>query len=198
MPKSTGSQRAAFSIAILVLALSATGGAASAQEPPFNATEVSNFTLPGQIFADVWGDGDFAYLAHFGQRVVDIVDISDPQNPVSAATYDSFVSGASAQDVKVSGGLMFVGMEGVSPGCHIVDVRDPYAPVKLTDVTVLSAVHNVFYDQGWLYLVDSSQNIVDIVDLTTYDLAASRAVYQAGIQPGAGRGALVGAGLVNP
>ncbi len=156
-------------VAILALALALVAGAAFAQEAPFNTTEISNFDQAGQSYADVWGDGDFAYLAHFGQRVVDIVDISDPQNPVLAATYDSFVSGASAQDVRVGDGLMFVGLEGSIPGCQIVDVRDPYAPVKLTDVTVLSSIHNVFYDQGWLYLVDSGQNLIDIVDLTAYD-----------------------------
>ncbi len=154
---------------ILTLALAAATGAAFAQEAPFNVTEVGNFDQPGQLYADVWGDGHFAYLAHFGQRVVDIVDITDPQNPVLAATYDTGVPAASAQDVKVHDGLMFVGLEGVSPGCQIVDVRDPFAPVKLTDVTVLSAVHNVFYDQGWLYLVDSGQTLIDIVDLRAYD-----------------------------
>ncbi len=154
---------------ILLLALAATSGASFAQDAPFNATGVSTFNQAGQSYADVWGDGDFAYLAHFGQRVVDIIDISDPQNPVLAATYDTNVVSASAQDVKVHDGLMFVGMESVSPGCQIVDVRDPYAPVHLTDVTVLAGVHNVFYDEGWLYLVDSSQPLIDIVDLRTYD-----------------------------
>ena len=164
MPLTTTPRR----LAILALTLSL-AGAAFAQEAPFNAAMVSNFDQPGQSYADVWGDGDFAFIAHSGQRVVDIIDITDPANPVLAATYDSGVISASAQDVKVADGLMFVGMESASPGCHIVDVRDPYAPVKLTDVTVLSGVHNVFYDEGWLYLVDSSQNLIDIVDLRTYD-----------------------------
>ncbi len=93
-----------------------------------------------------------------------------------AATYDSGVASASAQDVKVGDGLMFVGLESVSPGCQIVDVRDPYAPVKLTDITVLSGVHNVFYDEGWLYLVDSSQNLIEIIDLRSYDPDAAPAV----------------------
>ncbi len=155
-------------LVILALALS-TAGAVVAQEAPFNAAMVSNFDQPGQSYADVWGDGDFAYIAHFGQRVVDILDVTDPANPVLAATYDTNVSTASAQDVKVAGGLMFVGMESTSPGCQIVDVRDPYAPVKLTDVTVMFAVHNVFYDEGWLYLVDSGNDWIDIVDLRTYD-----------------------------
>ena len=154
---------------VAVAALVQLTAPAFAQEAPFNTSEVGQFSQAGQSYADIWGDGDFAYLAHFGQRVVDIIDLTDPANPILAATYDSNIAAASAQDVKVANGLMFVGMEGVSPGCHIVDVRDPYAPVKLTDVTVLSGVHNVFYDQGWLYLVDSSQTLIDIVDLRTYD-----------------------------
>ncbi len=153
----------------LFLALSLAAGAAFAQEAPFNTSVVGNFDRSGQLFADVWGDRDFAYVAHFGQEVVDIVDITDPSNPVLATVYDSGVVGASAQDVKVHDGLMFVALEGASPGSQIVDVRDPYAPVKLTDVTVLPAVHNLFYDQGWLYLVDSSSNLVEIVDLRAYD-----------------------------
>ena len=151
----------------VALSVGATG--ILAQEAPFNAAQVGSFDQAGQVYADVWGDGNFAYIAHFGQRVVDIIDITDPANPVLAATYDSGVVGASAQDVKVHDGLMFVGLESVTPGCQIVDVRDPFNPVKLTDVTVRSAVHNVFYDGGWLYLVDSSQSQIDLVDLRAYD-----------------------------
>jgi len=164
----TATVRVAALLASCVLAMG-TAVASRAQEAPYNSSEISHFFQSGQLYADVWGDGNFAYAAHHLQRVVDILDITDPQNPVLAATYDSGVVGASAQDVKVAGGLMFVGLESVSPGCQIVDVRDPYAPVKLTDVSVLPGVHNVFYDQGWLYLVDSSQTLIDIVDLRDYD-----------------------------
>jgi len=139
-----------------------------AQEAPFNTAEVSNWDQAGSQYADVWGDGDFAYVSRFGQNRIDIVDISNPAAPFLAAEYNTNISG-SAQDVKVEDGLMFIGIESASPGAQIVDVRDPYNPVKLTDVTVRSAVHNVFYDEGWLYLVDSSQNEVDIVDLRDYD-----------------------------
>ncbi|MEO1087717.1 MAG: hypothetical protein AAFY88_26080, partial [Acidobacteriota bacterium] len=69
----------------------------------------------------------------------------------------------------VHDGLLFVGLEQSSAGVHIVDVRDPYAPVKLTDVTVLGSVHNVFYEEGWLYIVDSDTTQIAIVDLRTYD-----------------------------
>ena len=153
----------------LSLAIGLLASSLLAQAPPFNATEIGSYDEPGQQWADIWGDGQFAYLAHNGQRTVTIVDITDPTNPVFASRYDSGDTEASAQDVKVAEGLMFVGLERTSPGCHIVDVRDPYAPVKLTDVTVLSEVHNVFYDQGWLYLVDSDTTVIHIVDLRTYD-----------------------------
>ena len=56
--------------------------------PAPGGTEV---TLVGQwdgffgTYADVWGDGNFAYIGHFGHRGVNIIDISDPGNPVPAA-----------------------------------------------------------------------------------------------------------------
>ncbi|MEM1178867.1 MAG: hypothetical protein AAGM22_11030 [Acidobacteriota bacterium] len=143
-------------------------GTAEAQEPAFNATEISTWDDPGQEFADVWGAGNFAYLAQNGQRTVTIVDITDPAAPVFASRYDA-VTFASAQDVKVHDGLLFVGLEQSSAGVHVVDVRYPYAPVKLTDVTVLGSVHNVFYDEGWLYIVDSDTTQIAIVDLRAYD-----------------------------
>lgn len=146
-----------------------------AQEAPFNVGLVGTYDQADN-YADVWGDGDFAYLARFGINEIDIIDISNPASPQLAATYDSGVGGASAQDVKVHDGLMFVSLEGVNPGAQIVDVRDPLNPVKLTDLTVRPAVHNTFFDDGWLYIVDSQLNQVDIVDLRNYDPDSAPAV----------------------
>lgn len=157
------SVRVVLSASALLLATSV-----EAQELPFNTTETGSWFQAGQQFADVWGDGNLAYLAHNGQRVVTIIDITDPANPVFASRYDA-LSPSSAQDVKVGDGLLFVGLEESSLGVHIVDVRDPYAPVKLTDVTVMPSVHNVFYDEGWLYIVDSGTPVIRIVDLRAYD-----------------------------
>ena len=152
---------------VCLLTLLCLGSIASAQEPPFNAADISNWDQ-GSQYADVWGDGNFAYVARFGQNRIDIVDISNPANPFRAAEYNTGISG-SAQDVKVHDGLMYVGIESADPGAQIVDVRDPYNPVELTNITVEPAVHNLFYDDGWLYLVDSSQNKIEIVDLRGYD-----------------------------
>ncbi len=163
-------KRVALSLASVALALPL-----AAQEAPFNVGLVGNFDQ-AENYADVWGDGDYAYIARFGVNEINIIDISNPASPQLAATYDSGVGGASAQDVKVHDGLMFVSLEGVNPGAQIVDVRDPLNPVKLTDLTVRPAVHNTFYEQGWLYLVDSEMNQVDIVDLRNYDPDSAPAV----------------------
>ena len=162
--------RKPHSVLLGLLALTMTLGAASAalaKDPPFNMSEVSNFDQAGQIYADVWGDGDFAYLAHFAQSRVDIIDLTDPSDPQLAAFVNTQVG--SAQDVKVGDGLMFVGLESASPGVKIYDVRNPYDPELLTNVTAMSAVHNVFYHEGWLFVVDSSSDEIDIHDLRDYD-----------------------------
>ena len=147
---------------------------------PVWGQEILNTTLVGQwdgpgTFSDVWGDGDYAYIGQFGNAYINIVDISDPANPVNARRYDLPPpnTGRSAQDVKVGNGLLFIGMEGGSGGTdvHIVDVRDPENPVGLVDVDlpVFNKTHNVFYHQGYLYICDSSNPRVAIVDLTGFD-----------------------------
>jgi hypothetical protein len=78
----------------------------------------------------------------------------------------------SAQDVKVADGLLFIGLEGGgSVGVHIVDVRDPTNPIGLVniDISGFNAIHNTFYDNGYLYIVDSGSTRIGIVDLTTFD-----------------------------
>ena len=159
--------RSLRALVVPLVLMMASATAAFGADPPLNIALVSNFDESGQLYADVWGEGDFAFLAHKGQPRVDIIDISDPENPVKAATYNTGLG--SAQDVKTANGLMFVGLESASPGVHIVDVRDPYNPVKLTNVTVRSAVHNVFYHEGWLYICDSAVPDLFIVDLRSYD-----------------------------
>ncbi len=101
----------------------------------------------GGSYADVWGDGDFAYIGHFGDSAVNIVDITDPANPIGMEYVlpppNTF---ASAQDVKVGDGLLFIALEGDGASVHIVDVRDPGNPVGLVDIDIsgLTAIHNVF------------------------------------------------------
>jgi hypothetical protein len=53
----------------------------------------------------------------------------------------------------------------------IIDVRDPANPVTLVNVNLsgISEAHNTFYEDGYLYIVDSFVNKVGIVDLTAFN-----------------------------
>ena len=138
-----------------------------------NTSLVGHWDGSPNSYADVWAEGDYAYVAHFGDSAIDIVNISDPANPTQVMEYQLPApnGGASAQDVKVGDGLLFIGLESSGNAVHIVDVRDPENPVGLVDIAIagFNSIHNVFYDQGYLYLVDSATPRVGIVDLTQFD-----------------------------
>ncbi len=143
------------------------------QSPPVNAELVGQWDGSAGAYADVWADGDYAYIGGWGESFVHIVNISDAANPGPAVQY-ALPPGAqgSAQDVKVGNDLLFIGLEGgASVGVHIVDVRDPANPVGLVDIDIegFNAIHNTFYDSGHLYIVDSSSTRIGVVDLTTFD-----------------------------
>jgi hypothetical protein len=153
------------------LALALLSGIAYGQGDPVNAELLGQWDGFSGTYADVWGDGDYGYIGHFGDHGVHIVDISDRANPVDVAEYLLTDVGASAQDVKVADGLMFVAVEGGTESAHVVDVRDPADPVHLVtiDIAGYRSIHNVFYDNGYLYIADSNTTRVGIVDLTTLD-----------------------------
>jgi len=126
----------------------------------------------GGTYGDVWGDGDFAYIGHFGDSAVNIVDISDPTTPIAIEyVLPPPNTSASAQDLKTGDGLLFIGLGGGGASVHIVDVRDPANPVGLVDIDIsgFTSIHNVFYDNGWLYMVDSGNPRIGIIDLTGFD-----------------------------
>jgi hypothetical protein len=112
-------------------------------------------------------------VGHFGSSIVDIVDISDPADPTRVAEYllPPPNQAASAQDVKVGDGLLFISLEGSGNSVHIVDVRDPATPIGLVDVAIdgFTEIHNTFYHGGYLYMADSGTPQVGIVDLTDFD-----------------------------
>lgn len=156
--------------------------AGAAQSAPFNASLVGHFNDPSSDYADVWGDGDIAYVAHYGQARVDIVDVSSPASPQLLSTYHLPAPDdtSSAQDVKVADGLLFVISEASgSNGVHIVDVRNPSLPALLTTVDpepgVFETSHNCAYDAGWLYVASQFDTRVAIIDLRSYDPDAAPA-----------------------
>ena len=145
-----------------------------AQDCPIELELAGQADIDDGSYADVWADGDIAFVGQFHDNKVHFFDISNPAQPDRYLEWvvqapNSF---ASAQDVKSADGLLFIALEGDgNDGVEIVDIRDPYDPKHLSWISTpgYADVHNVFYDEGYLYLADSRDPTVGIVDLTNYD-----------------------------
>jgi hypothetical protein len=143
-------------------------GVVVAQDQPVNATLAGHWNGFDGLYTDVWTHGEFAYIGHWGPGI-HIVDISRPSEPV-ALDYELPPpnTGALAFDLKVVDDLLFIGLEGdPAAAVHIVDVRDPMNPVHVVDVSIEghNHVHNLFYDEGFLYLAGAQLVIVDLTGL---------------------------------
>ncbi len=149
-----------------------------AQAPPVNASLVGTWNGYAGEYADVWGDGNYAYVGTFTQSDglaarIFVLDVSTPATPLLVSTFfiPSPNNNASPQDLKVGNGLLFVALEaGGSDGVAIIDVRTPASPQLVATVRIagFTNVHDVFYDNGFLYMVSGSPSIA-VVDLTGFD-----------------------------
>lgn len=154
------------------LILVAAGGVASAQV--INARLIGKWDGWTGEYADVWAEGNYAYLGHWHDANVDIVDISDPNNPTFVARYDlpTQFAAASAESLRIISGVAYIGMEGISNGTvHVADFRNPASPRPLTEIYIsnFTGVHTMQYDNGYLYLADSATPRVCVVDVSTLD-----------------------------
>lgn len=120
---------------------------------------------------DVQSNGTTAVL---GQRNegVEFFDVSDPSDLQVVSTWT--LPGGSSQDVKIYGDLAFVASE-TSPvvSVQILDLRNPAAPVLLTDIVNpdFNRVHNIFFHEGWLYLAHFFFDpFLELIDLRGYDI----------------------------
>ncbi len=135
---------------------------------------VSEWDQDSGSYADIWAEGDTVYVAQFGDNKVHFIDISDPNTPDrflewAVASPNMF---ASAQDVKVGDGLLFIGLSGEGgDSVEVVDVRDPFNPQHVTWIRIsgYTSVHNTFYRDGFLYLANSFTPEIVVVDLTALD-----------------------------
>ena len=147
---------------LALLCLLAIPGPAGAQISLVGALD----PLPGaDVYGDVWGEGDYAYLGTNLGTGVRIVDISDPAAPALVATYDA---GFRFKDVTVHGGIGdFAGEAG--GGLHIVDLGDPADPTLLSHLTAAegghASVHNVFVANGFAYEADSRTPTIVVFDV---------------------------------
>ncbi|MEP7336802.1 MAG: hypothetical protein ABI977_03590, partial [Acidobacteriota bacterium] len=124
----------------------------------------------GNRYADVWGEGNYAYLASFNGTGVMIIDISNPSAPKLAGYYNDAPETGRFVDVVVINGIGYFASEINRGGLRIVDVRDPAHPVLLsqinTDKNGFANVHEEFVTpDGILYEVDSRTSVVKVFDV---------------------------------
>ena len=136
-------------------------------------------TVPFQGGMDVAGDGDLAVLAGGTHPDIDalIVDISDPKSPQQVGTIGGIDE---VRDVHLEGSILYTASDcacmrgddrfatwgGV--GVRIYELADPSRPELLATIGGDDAsVHNLFVEDGLLYLVsllDQQLSIYDIRD----------------------------------
>ncbi|MDX2030206.1 MAG: choice-of-anchor B family protein [Blastocatellia bacterium] len=139
---------------------------ARAQAPLKLVGQLSPFSGDNR-YADIWGEGNYAYLGSYNGTGVMIIDISDPTAPRLVGNYNPS-EGGRFQDLVVVNGIGYFSSESRG-GVHIVDVRNPANPVLLSQVTEAKNgfvnVHELFVDNGVLYTCDSRTNRVRIFDV---------------------------------
>jgi|GEM_PF-2015404 len=125
---------------------------------------------PGLEYADVWIEGNFAYLGHYEtDSRVDIVDLTNPAQPVLATTWIAPTAGMRIQDVKVIDGIGYFPSDS-GGGMYIVNLANPYSPVNLAYIGTgqggHNQIHNVSIDGGYLYQADSRSSVIKVFDVS--------------------------------
>lgn len=125
-------------------------------------------------YADVWGEGNYAYVGSFSGSGLMIFDITNPSAPKMAGFYDP-PGGERFQDVMVINGIGYFSSDGrlsgeARGGVHIVDVRNPATPVLLSQILPAQRgflnVHELFVTaDGVLFEADSRTNVIKIFDV---------------------------------
>ena len=120
------------------------------------------------VYGDVWGEGDYAYLGVFSGTGVFIIDISDPANPSLVTTYSP--SSGQFKDVKVYDGIGYFATDD-GDGLHIVDVSNPATPTLLAKIKAAQSgfnfVHNASKAGDYLYLADSVVGTIKVFDVSS-------------------------------
>ncbi len=136
----------------------------------------SNVMLRGQIdpfpginrYADVWGEGNYAYLGSYNGSGILIIDISNPNSPSLAAHYNP-PTGGRFQDVVVQNGIGYFASDD-DGGVHIVNLSDPRNPTLISQITSAQngypSIHELFVAHGLLYEADSQTRVVKVFDVS--------------------------------
>lgn len=149
-----------------------TGGFAGT-ENTFRVSQVLQFepASPNAAYSDVWGwsDGSTMYAVIGQFHGTYIVDVTDVENPATAA----FIDGPNStwRDIKSFGDYVYIVTEGSGPGAglQIVDMTAAGGPQLVnTYSTNFATTHNVYIDEqnaiGWLVGTNNGTRVVSLAD----------------------------------
>jgi choice-of-anchor B domain-containing protein len=126
----------------------------------------------GHQYADGWAEGNYAYIGHFQNASgVDIIDISDPTNPVQVANFRGTGGDNEIRDIEIQNGIGFFSSDSsTSGGIFVVDLSDPTNPVQLARIDPSNGgarhVHTLSVDGAYLYEADSATSIIRVFDIS--------------------------------
>jgi choice-of-anchor B domain-containing protein len=127
---------------------------------------------PGHYYADGWAEGNYAYIGHYSNASgVDIIDISDPTNPVQVANFKGTGGNNEIRDIETQNGIGFFSSDSYSSGgIFVVDLSDPTNPVQLARIDPSNGgaqhVHTLSVDGNYLYEADSATNNIRVFDIS--------------------------------
>jgi subtilisin-like proprotein convertase family protein len=126
----------------------------------------------GTDYADVWGEGNFAYIGHrSGEQGMDIIDISNPTHPVLAAVFMG-TGDNNLRDQEIQNNIGFFGSNNAKTGgIYVVDLHDPYHPQQLAFITpamgALPSLHSIGVDGNYLYETDGGTPNIAVFDISS-------------------------------
>ena len=119
---------------MIILLVSVLAGLASAQGINVTLRANANPFPAHDRYANVWGDGNFAYVGSYFSNGVCIFDITNPDAPKLAFNYTDPGFDSQLEDVEVQNGIGFFASN-YQGGIHIVNLSNPYAPKLITRIT---------------------------------------------------------------
>ncbi|NRA95159.1 MAG: hypothetical protein HRU14_03015 [Planctomycetes bacterium] len=148
-------------LATLMVAVSAAGQSSSA-----NTSLVSSLPYPTGSCADVWADGDLAFLARRGEGF-DVIDVSDPSNPavLFSGRNDLFI-----QDIQSVGDKLYcANASGNGQGLVIFDISNPASPTEIGSHSSFNLLtsYSLAAEGNHAYVASQFSNLVVVLDVST-------------------------------
>jgi hypothetical protein len=130
---------------------------------PENPVFVSKIMLKG-IISQICISGDLAYITHFEENGLQILDLTKPDEPqklgyLTSDTFPRFVNGIQVKDG-------FAYLAEWQTGVRIIDVRDSNHPVFLSPPTNTSTPNGIFIGNNFVYIADGTSGGLRIFEIS--------------------------------